>query len=401
VASIYLRSAKHKTYSMEFKDQHGRTRTNVSTGQKDRKNAESLLHKVQDDADRIRAGKEPIFPEITGPFLGLAPVVTTGKPWREFVKEYEARTLAGLAKGTRLLALYCLARFQAEMKLSAVNAINADTIADFVVALRKRRGRHKDETASPATINRTLRHVKAALGLAVEWGYLAAIPKFRFEKQPRDLPRYVTPEHFAAIYQACDLAHKPAGLAYPPSTWWRALLMLIYCGTGWRISQTLALRQDSLTLEGNPTVESTAEQTKGKRGAKSALPPIAVEHLRPLVGACELDFPWPHHRRTLDEEWADIQEAASVPGPDGKPLPFRLPCRKQHAHTRHCHLYTFHDLRRGFATMNADRLDPLELQQQMQHKTFATTQGYINTSRLLQPTASKLFVPTLSLPQTT
>jgi hypothetical protein len=50
---------------------------------------------------------------------------------------------------------------------------------------------------------------------------------------------------------------------------------------------------------------------------------------------------------------------------------------------------------RGFATVNADGLKPLELQQQMQHRTFATTQGYINTARLLKPTAAKLYIPPL------
>jgi hypothetical protein len=39
-------------------------------------------------------------------------------------------------------------------------------------------------------------------------------------------------------------------------------------------------------------------------------------------------------------------------GDEEKPL--HVPCREEHEHNRHCHIYSFHDLRRAFATMNAD-----------------------------------------------
>jgi integrase len=378
---------------MQFVDQFGVTRKNVSTGQKVEQNAKRIANSVEADAERIRAGRPPLDPEVTGPYLSL---YRTGRTWEEFVEEYERRYLDGLAPGSRKLARECLDRFRRLMKPKAVNAITADMLADYVVALRRQPGRNQGETASPATVNKNLRHLKAALGLAKEWGYLHAVPRFRFEKEPKHLPRYVTPEHFAAIYRACSQAAKPAGLPYPPANWWRGLILFIYCGTGWRIGQALALRRDSLDLGAGmaaPTAFSTAEDTKGKRDALSALPPIVVEHLHKLAGPGELVFPWPHHRRTLDEEWADVQEAAVIKDEAGAELPLRLPCRKKHEHTRHCHVYGFHDLRRGFATMNADRLEPLELQQQMQHKTFTTTQGYINTARLLKPAVAKLYVP--------
>jgi hypothetical protein len=43
--------------------------------------------------------------------------------------------------------------------------------------------------------------------------------------------------------------------------------------------------------------------------------------------------------------------------------------------------------------MNADRLPPTALQALMRHKTFKTTQGYINTARQLDQAVESLHVP--------
>ena len=74
-------------------------------------------------------------------------------------------------------------------------------------------------------------------------------------------------------------------------------------------------------------------------------------------------FPWNHDQRTLHTIFAEVQEAAEV----------HLPCNDKHTHTRFCHVYGFHDLRRAFATMNADKLTPDALQALMQHKSYQTT----------------------------
>lgn len=55
--------------------------------------------------------------------------------------------------------------------------------------------------------------------------------------------------------------------------------------------------------------------------------------------------------------------------------------------------YGFHDLRRGFATMNAGNMDLFELQALMQHKSLTTTQGYVNMSMRLQKPVDNLYVP--------
>ncbi len=71
----------------------------------------------------------------------------------------------------------------------------------------------------------------------------------------------------------------------------------------------------------------------------------------------------------------------------------RRPCREEHQHTPACYLYGFHDLRRAFATMNADRLIGDALQALMRHKSYQTTQRYINMAPQLDQSAEVLHVP--------
>ncbi len=55
--------------------------------------------------------------------------------------------------------------------------------------------------------------------------------------------------------------------------------------------------------------------------------------------------------------------------------------------------YGFHDLRRAFATMNADELTPDTLQALLGHKSYQTTQRYINTARQMDAAVASLHVP--------
>ena len=78
-------------------------------------------------------------------------------------------------------------------------------------------------------------------------------------------------------------------------------------------------------------------------------------------------------------------------------LPSFLPevetCQDNHEHIRHCHVYGFHDLRRAFAMMNADKLSADALQALMRHKSYATTQKYINMTRQMDAAVAGLHVP--------
>jgi integrase len=184
------------------------------------------------------------------------------------------------------------------------------------------------------------------------------------------------------IYGACDQARQPDDQPFPAAEWWRALLMTAYM-TGWRIGDQLAMRKESVDLDGGTAI-TWHEDNKGKRDELVKLHPIVVEHLRRLTGFDSVFLPWNHHRRTLDEEFLRIQEAAGI----------KLLCRNQkHEHTPHCHVYSFHDLRRAFATMNANQLSADSLQALMRHKSYQTTQRYINMARQMDEAVAKLYVP--------
>lgn len=173
----------------------------------------------------------------------------------------------------------------------------------------------------------------------------------------------------------------PSTLPYPAADWWRSLIVVGYM-TGWRISDMLGLRRDDLDLEAGYAV-TRFEDNKGKRDDRVKLHPVVVEHLRRLPGFTPTVFPWNHNRTTLDKEFARIQRAAGI----------HLPCPERHEHTDACHVYGFHDLRRAFATMNADRLTGNALQSLMRHKSYQTTQVYINLSRQMDQAVESLHVP--------
>jgi integrase len=289
-------------------------------------------------------------------------------------QEYDARILEGLSPRTRQEALAALDSFKRIVRPIRVFAIITAHVDNFVAERRKDEGPRKGQPVAPATVNKELRHLKAALRVAHEWGYLASLPRFRMEKEPGRLPTYVPPEDFAKIYAACDQARLPDDQAYAAADWWRGLLVTGYM-TGWRIGQMLALARADVDLDLG-TALSRAKDNKGKRDQAIVLHPLVVEHLKKLPGFGPLVFPWNRVGAILYRQFAAIQEAAKV-----KPL----------GKAR----YGFHDLRRAFATMNADKLTADALQVLMQHRDYQTTQRYINMARQLRPAAQALYVPPL------
>jgi len=152
--------------------------------------------------------------------------------------------------------------------------------------------------------------------------------------------------------------------------------------TGWRISELLAVRREDVDLD-KGTAITWSEDNKGKRDEQVKLHPVVVEHLRKLASFEVTQFTWPHDRTTLMHQFVRIQQKAGI----------QLPCHGKHEHTAACHVYGFHDLRRAFATMNADKLSADALQALMRHQSYLTTQRCINLARQLDAAVDRLHVP--------
>ncbi|MFH1267453.1 MAG: tyrosine-type recombinase/integrase, partial [Planctomycetota bacterium] len=304
--------------------------------------------------------------------------------WARFREEYEAKILPRLAPRSREQIKAALDHFQRIAKPGRMENIKTQAIDAFVTTRRTERGKKPGSTISPATVNKDLRHVKAALRIANEWGYLPKVPKVRMVREPEKLPQYVTPEHFGTLYhEACPLAKLPQNPEqhYQAAEWWRALVVFAYM-TGWRIEAILGLRREDLDLEAGTAI-SRHEDTKGRRDVAVPLHPAVVDHLRKIVGFHPFVFRWCHERTKLWLEFGRLQREAGI----------KLPCREQHDHTPACYTYGFHDLRRAFATVNAPRMKPEALQRLMQHKSYQTTLRYIGLADQLTDAVESMPVP--------
>src|SRR5262249_52047753 len=134
------------------------------------------------------------------------------KLWDDFHKEYEERVLSPLAPRSRTEALTALAHFKRIIKPVRVFAISTAHVDEFIATRRQEPGKKTGDLLSPATVNKDLRPVRAALRKAKKWGYLKEGPDFDMERVPKKLPRYVTGDHFALIYPSCDQARMPEDL---------------------------------------------------------------------------------------------------------------------------------------------------------------------------------------------
>ena len=321
--------------------------------------------------------------------------------WKDFREEYETKVLAGMLPQSASDYRIGLNHFERVARPGRVASIKAELLASYVAKRRTEYSHIPDpcpdhdgdncpccggsgkipRLVRPATINKELRSIRVAVHTAHEWEYIPKVPKFPFVKETKKLATYVLPEHFGKIYGRCDAARFPRSVpGVSAGAWWRALLTFLFM-TGWRIAQTLALEWSDVDLtEG--TAITRGDDNKGKRDSKIALHPVVVEHLRKIrptdLGVYPV-FPWDVTRRRLWEEFQHIQAMAEVLPPDWM--------RIEH--------YGFHDLRRGFATLNADKLTPDALQALMQHQDYQTTQRYINMAKQLRPSVEGLYVPEL------
>ncbi len=308
---------------------------------------------------------------------------TKRKSWASFWEEWEEKIGPNMSVSNRDATLYAKRHFERLAKPTSLRSVTASQIDGYVAKRRLERGLRPKSTISVATVNKELRQLKAALKHAKKWKYVTEVPEFTFLKEPEKLPLYVTPEHFAAIYGACDVAKLPEDQPFPAADWWRAFVVFLYM-TGWRVGEPLALKCDDLDMETGVAITRHADN-KGNRDERVPLHPVVIEHLERIQSFSPAVFPWPSRREALYDQLREIQEAAGI----------HLVCPDSDSHecTPFCHVYSFHDFRRAFATVNAETLTADALQHLMRHKDYGTTQRYINMAHQINRSAESLHVP--------
>jgi hypothetical protein len=93
-----------------------------------------------------------------------------------------------LAPRSRPLVQAALDNFQRIIQPKKMDGITTATIDTFIAKRRMEKGKKPGSDTSPATINKELRHLKAALRRAKKWKFLSEVPEIIFVKEPLKLP---------------------------------------------------------------------------------------------------------------------------------------------------------------------------------------------------------------------
>jgi integrase len=342
MASVFKPTGR-LTYRIEFKDQHGQIRT-VSSGQKDKRNAESLATKLEEDADRLRAGKEARYADVTGPFLGLVSSDTLRRPLAELLEEYRDELIRRgsppdgkhVSESKRMLdsiVAACGWRCLAEVR--------ADRFSRYLAELAK-------AGKAPRTQHCYHAKLRAFLNWCVQQGWLAENPVENLrpvkigEKGRRYLRRALTPEEFKRLLDVAQPVHR---LTYQVAAF-----------SGFRRKELRLMQRLDCNPEGErPRWCVRPEITKNGRGAELPMLPdcaaALLSHWRELPGPNDTMLAVPAH----DTFRKHLRKAKIAPVDE----------RGRHA--------DFHSLRYTFCTWMSRR-HPIEVVQRlMRHSTIKLT----------------------------
>lgn len=285
--------------------------------------------------------------------------------WAKFRSEYETTIMPTWRSGTsRVEATHSLDAFERIARPKYVSRINKKMLDSFAAERLTEPGKKKGDTLSPETVKKDLRAIRAALSIAQRWDYMRHVPGMpEIKGYGKDKP-FVTEEHFKDMMAHCGAARMPEGQHFTPEAFWRALLATAWV-TGMRKGAMLSLLWEDVDLDAGTAI-SRHTHNKAKRDETKQIGLVAGL-LKSIKGFDSRVFPWNHSLKSLDRDLARIQKASGI----------HLVCREDHEHTDACHNYGFHSFRYAHATYNFGRVSDRELQQQMGHASFTTTQHYI------------------------
>lgn len=286
--------------------------------------------------------------------------------WEDFVKEFLEKHAA--RKPTTTLDFYerALRIFSETSKPKKLSQVKLVTLEDFA-------NTRLTNGLAPATVNRDLRHIRAALRWGKRRGLISEVPEFKslFIKENRKKPTIIPEEDFVAMIRA--LRKPDLRLTKRPAEWWRIFLYVAYY-IGARRGEILSLSWDDVNFS---TLEIRVAASTSKSRKERVVPMAAdlAEVLRqwktqtPLNGPRDPVLPWPYDTyRQLYEDWHRVQTAAGIPeGSHYVPKNCRSTCASE---------------------LIANQVPTVVVKDFLGHATVATTENYyINTKPAMRAAA--------------
>lgn len=230
--------------------------------------------------------------------------------WETFVDEFVTNHASRKSHDSVDLYRRCLKTFGNVAKPLRISDVTTGVLEDFVNA------RLADEK-SPATVNKELRHVKAALRWALRREYIDRLPNFTgaFVREDAKRPTVIPEGDFVAMVAA--LKTGPA-LERRTAVWWRVFLYLAYY-VGLRRGELLGLTWDCVWLDSLEIVVK-AGTSKSRKDRVVPMTDDLAGVLREwrdrqstlAIGGAVLPWPYATYRQ-LYKDWHVIQTAAGIP----------------------------------------------------------------------------------------
>ena len=292
-------------------------------------------------------------------------------PWSEFRERYIDEELSDLAHNSLVGACATLNAVEEIIKPKSIQVMNSQQVARFRREIRKRTVRKRvdgqwvEQPLRPASVNRHLRHLKAALRWAKRVGLIRTVPEIQMIRRTGigAKSRAVTGEEFERMLAACETVCT-GGLVDDFKFLLRGLWL-----SGLRITEALNLRWDrgpvALTYEkGVPII---IFQPEGHKNGKLQRCPCTPDFAELLATVPEGEregfvFALEDDRRTRDAVGLTISRIGE-----------KARVRTMEESDKWA---SAHDLRRSFGVRWAAKVQPAVLMRLMRHSTIQTTMKF-------------------------
>ena len=314
---------------------------------------------VKKDADRLRRELER---ELDAGRRAEAEMT-----WEDFVKDFLDKHAARKPATTLALYKFCLEKFGTVAKPKRLAKVTHATLEDFA-------NKRLTQEAAIASVNRDLRHVRAALRWAKRRGYISDVPDFKgvFIREDRKKPVIIPEEDFMEMVKA--LRKPDLVLKHRPADWWRIFLYVAYY-LGLRRGEILGLTWGRVSLE-TLEVHVLAPTSKSRKERVVPISPDMAKVFRewhdtqPEAKSNDPVLPWPYDDyNKIYDDWHAIQAAAGMPeGEHYVPKNCRSTCASE---------------------LIAANVPTVVVKDFLGHATVATTENYyINTKPALRAAAT-------------